>query len=316
MQVPTVTDVRTIRVKFPRGRITYSVDSLDDDKLQGLFPAATRLLSIVRVSLHPGSEVAVEGYGLPFANPDHPREGWLNRLEPIVGDKTLVDILNQRDFTFIVHKPSDVLRRDWNEDQLPPPFSYPYGTQHDWDIDRFDDLIENNKGHQFWPSWVFDDQNSHTAALVHSQIQDVRWLCYAAEQIAKERFLARFVTTKDDENIETETNSYFAIVSLTSEFLDHYDNPWRHLLRDEFLTVEHYHRPEDERYAAVWEGRIITHPAEINSQENVRPIGKHDLVMQVRCSEGSDRSREPSFGVRTFGNRGEASKGTEKSTGH
>ncbi|RMJ15795.1 hypothetical protein CDV36_004504 [Fusarium kuroshium] len=297
LQVPTVTDTRTIRVKFPRGSITYSVDSLDDDKLQRLFPAATRLLSIVRVSLQPGSEVTVEGYGLPLANPGHPSEGWLNKLEPIVGDKTLVDILMQRDFTFIVHKPSHVLRRDWNEDQLPPPFSYPYGTMHDWDIERSINLIDNNKGHQFWPAWSFDDQNSHAAVMVQSQIQDALWLDKAAEQIAKERFLARFVTTKDGENMETETNSYFAIVSLTSEFLSQYDAPWRHLIRNEFLELLLYNMSEDEGHATSYDARIVTHPTGLDSLKNFHPAGKNELVLQLRNPEGSDSPRGPILGV-------------------
>ncbi|RSL42822.1 hypothetical protein CEP53_011992 [Fusarium sp. AF-6] len=305
LQVPTVTDTRTIRVKFPRGSITYSVDSLDDDKLKRLFPAATRLLSIVRVSLQPGGEVTVEG------------EGWLNKLQPIVGDKTLVNILMQRDFTFIVHKPSGVLRSDWNEDQLPPPFSYPYGTLHDWDTERFDNLIKNNKGHQFWPAWTFDDQNSHTAVLVQSQIQDVRWLCHAAEQIAEQRFLARFVTTKEDENAGGDELSSFAIISLTGEFLNHYDAPLRQLIRDQFLTVELYNKPEDEGRATSLDARIVAHPTEIEPPlKNFRPAGKDELILQVRNTEGSHHSRAPIFGVHTSDSRGEAIKAMEKSTGH
>ncbi|KAJ4246496.1 hypothetical protein NW757_009545 [Fusarium falciforme] len=152
LQVPKVTNVRRIRIKFPRGRITYSVDPLDDE-MQELFPGATRLLFLTQVSLRDGSEVTVEGYGLPFANPGHPGEGWLNKPRPIVGGKTLIDIIEPYHFTFVVHKPCDVLRRDWHEDQMPPPFCYPYGMVHDWDIKRFDDLICRNKGHQFWPAW-------------------------------------------------------------------------------------------------------------------------------------------------------------------
>ncbi|KAJ4156283.1 hypothetical protein NW754_007907 [Fusarium falciforme] len=124
LQVPKVTNVRRIRIKFPRGRITYSVDPLDDE-MQELFPGATRLLFLTQVSLRDGSEVTVEGYGLPFANPGHPGEGWLNKPRPIVGGKTLIDIIEPYHFTFVVHKPCDVLRRDWHEDQMPPPFCYP-----------------------------------------------------------------------------------------------------------------------------------------------------------------------------------------------
>ncbi|KAJ4178378.1 hypothetical protein NW755_013217 [Fusarium falciforme] len=196
LQVPKVTNVRRIRIKFPRGRITYSVDPLDDE-MQELFLGATRLLFLTQVSLRDGSEVTVEGYGLPFANPGHPGEGWLNKPRPIVGGKTLIDIIEPYHFTFVVHKPCDVLRRDWHEDQMPPPFCYPYGMVHDWDIKRFDDLICRNKGHQFWPAWVFDDQNAHTAALIQSQVQDARWLCHAAEQIAKQRCLSCSVTSKE-----------------------------------------------------------------------------------------------------------------------
>lgn len=312
LQVPKVTDVRTIRIKFPRGRITYSVDPLED-KMQGLFPSATRMLSLVQVSLQDGSEVTVEGYGLPFANPGHPSEGWLNKMSPIIGGKTLVDIIEQRRFTFVVHKPCDVLRRDWHENQMPAPFCYPYGTVHDWDIERFDDLIINNKGYQFWPSWLFDDQNGHTAALVQSQVQDIRWLCYAAEEIAKQRFLACFVTSKDAENVGAEESNQYAIIPLTNEFLNHYDTPWRHLVRDGFLELEFYNRPEDEISIATREARIIDHPMDLDAFRSVHPAPKNELVLQVRCL---DDSRRPSSTVRIPGRQSEGSKAMEESTRH
>ncbi|EEU35956.1 uncharacterized protein NECHADRAFT_49645, partial [Fusarium vanettenii 77-13-4] len=249
--------------------------------MKGLFPGATRRLSFVQVWLQDGSEVGVEGYGLPFSNPSHPSEGWLNRLEPIVGDKTLVDIIDQRHFTFVVHKPCDVLRRDWHENEMPPPFCYPYGTVHDWDLERFDSLICSNQGYQFWPSWSFDDQNAHTAALVHSQVQDIRWLCHAAEQIVQQRFLACFVTTKDGENVGDKTPSSFAIVSLTSEFLNRYDTPWRHLIRDGFLKLELYNNPEDGRHTSVCDAKIVDRPTKIDAVRSAHAT-KNELVLQIR----------------------------------
>ncbi|KAI8713767.1 hypothetical protein NCS52_01222200 [Fusarium sp. LHS14.1] len=255
--------------------LKYSVDPLDD-KMKGLFPDATRRLSFVQVWLQDGSEVGVEGYGLPFSNPGHPSEGWLNRLEPIVEGKTLVDIIDQRHFTFVVHKPCDVLRRDWHENEMPPPFCYPYGTVHGWDLERFDNLICATKGYQFWPSWSFDDQNTHTAALVHSQVQDIRWLCHAAEQIAKQRFIACFVMSKDYENVGDETPSSFAIVSLTSEFLNRYDTPWRHFIRDGFLKLELYNKTEDGRHTSVCDAKILDRPTVIDAVRSAQ-AAKNEL---------------------------------------
>ena len=93
-------------------------------------------LSRLQLELHPGAEFKIEGYGMPFANPGHPSHTWINHEAPIVGDLTLVDLLQQRRLVLFVNGTEAYLT--WKLDQtLPQPFSYPYGTTHVWNLNRY-----------------------------------------------------------------------------------------------------------------------------------------------------------------------------------
>lgn len=76
------------------------------------------------VCLQDGAEVRVEGFGLPLTNTSHPSEDWNLRNKPIVGNTTLVDIIQQRHSTFVVGSPDRVTDEPWSETQM-PPFSVP-----------------------------------------------------------------------------------------------------------------------------------------------------------------------------------------------
>ena len=93
-------------------------------------------LSRLQLELHPGAEFKIEGYGMPFANPGHPSHMWINHEARIVGDLTLVDLLQQRSLILFVDGAAAYLI--WKLDQrLPQPFSYPYGTAHFWNLNRY-----------------------------------------------------------------------------------------------------------------------------------------------------------------------------------
>lgn len=93
----------------------------------------------------------VRGFGIPFANDGHPSDGWVNQDAPILSDMpdtTIKKILSSRQFTFLITGRFQG-RRDVEErlshDFLPPPFSYPYGEDHSWDMARYDKIIPENE---------------------------------------------------------------------------------------------------------------------------------------------------------------------------
>ncbi len=55
----------------------------------------------------------------------------------MVGDLTLLELLQQRRLVFFVNEAAWYLRELESSYRLPPPFSYPYGTNHFWDLDRY-----------------------------------------------------------------------------------------------------------------------------------------------------------------------------------
>jgi hypothetical protein len=101
-----------------------------------------------------GARVKVEGFGLPFANPQDPEiEGWINDDKPLVDAITLLDFLQAGEFYLIVAQPCRDLQKEWDESRLPPPFRYPYGTEHSWH-ESYEALLSANKGQQFRPTFA------------------------------------------------------------------------------------------------------------------------------------------------------------------
>jgi hypothetical protein len=74
----------------------------------------------------------------------------------------LLSFLRQREFWFcLVGKPQNV-RKEYDEALLPPPFSYPYGDNHEWpvrlngadDLKHYAELFESAKSPvQFRPAY-------------------------------------------------------------------------------------------------------------------------------------------------------------------
>jgi hypothetical protein len=117
------------------------------------FPG-TELYILVSVRLREDAQVRIDGYGLPFRNPEHPEvEGWLNQNTPIVGTLTLLDFLAQRTFYLAMSITPATRVKEWNDARLPLPFNYPYGTDHHWPagnngatgLARYADLLERTK---------------------------------------------------------------------------------------------------------------------------------------------------------------------------
>ena len=143
-------------MKFPRDQIDIEVSGASP-ALFKRFEGAKNLTS-VSVKLHEGARVKVQGFGMPYANPgDAEVEGWVKDNAPVVGSTTLFGFLQQRAFWFAVNIATADVKKDWCETAIPPPFSYPYGTEHCWPpeegiISRYEAIAEETKStEQFRP---------------------------------------------------------------------------------------------------------------------------------------------------------------------
>jgi len=132
------------QVKFPRGKFTYkAVDVAGSGDLSpGL--AKSKKMSRVQVDLQPDAEITVCGFGIPFANPGHPVDAWINDNAPIVGDLSLASFLVQRTFDLLCQEYASVMVKMLEGSTLPPPFSYPYGSDHTWNLEKYGNLIRDN----------------------------------------------------------------------------------------------------------------------------------------------------------------------------
>jgi len=120
-------DSHRLVVCFPLGQLTYTVA----DPTPAIAARFECGKSLCTVAVRLTARATVHGFGLPFANPeDSEVDGWVNKNAPIVPGLTLLDLLRQTEFHFVVFGPTAAVKRRWNEQVLYPPFSYPYGTDH------------------------------------------------------------------------------------------------------------------------------------------------------------------------------------------
>lgn len=76
-----------------------------------------------------GTRVMVKRYGKLFDHPDLSKNCWINHNQLGLGDMTLIDVIEQRNFSFVVASGDRVLEKYWSQ-ELPGPFRYPFGDEH------------------------------------------------------------------------------------------------------------------------------------------------------------------------------------------
>lgn len=284
-------DTYKIVVQFPE-KAHSIIDELTPD-LTSLLPNPDKKMCRLDVSIPPGSYSFVTGYGMPFSHPGKEFEAFMTQNAPDNLGITLVDILQRQNFTFLVGYGSRAFENQWMQ-PLPPPPRYPYGEEHFWSLERYDDILPKNKGHRFPPAWSFDNDNEHLAALSHSQAQDIMWIHNAAEAISQLRFRAYFVGS-GDEDPQT-ARELHVIVPLGPEFLAQYEQPWRRLTESGSMKLCLY-EDEDDEAPAEWKARI-----EIVFSDDMHPVTEVDLVLQVRRPPPTS-TEKPDFAVRSFTGR-------------
>ncbi|KAG8167592.1 hypothetical protein KVR01_003281 [Diaporthe batatas] len=272
-------DQHRITVKFPRGAI-HKVEDAPPTVLVR-FPnakAKEKGLALVTVELQDNADVVVDGFGLPFANPADPElESWVDNTKAIAGDYTLVGVIQQRKFYFLVAYATREVQKNWNPALLPAPFSYPYGTDHKWDMDKYRELIAQTKSPRaFQPAYSFDDDNSHVAVVTQAVVQDVVWLDDAANEIADIKFPAYFVNSGP--LADEDTQSFYVVMPLTAEFRERFDSAWRRLTKVESFQLTLFSDESDDKAKAHWDCKIVNHPDGVEALA-AHPTDKYELVL-------------------------------------
>lgn len=184
---------------------------------------------------------------MPFANGDEPEvEAWVNEGKPIVEGVSISKFLQKREFLLLLRMPDRALAKQFNEDNLPPPFSYPYGsddTGHEWKDASTQGRINAAKApEQFAPSYAYDDDNAHLTVVTQFNVQDIMWLVKAAEEIRKKSWRVYMVSTDPD---KPNNSYYYVLVPTTEEFRKWHTAAWRRLSKNSpFAVVFHQ---EDEK---------------------------------------------------------------------
>ncbi len=148
-------DRHTIAIKFPLGKFArFFANAEDHPDVLARFPdAKAKALTLLDIHLDT-AEVTVDGFGRPFANAgDVEVEGWVNDGKPILGNHTLVDLLQAKDFFVVVAFNAKDTEKEWDEARMPPSFAYPNGNKHSFQVNRMKKLLQDNKGGQFLPAY-------------------------------------------------------------------------------------------------------------------------------------------------------------------
>ncbi|CAH0026931.1 unnamed protein product [Clonostachys rhizophaga] len=295
---------RELLVKFPRGHFDVKVQDIDSiPGLRARFPSLTEPATFITVHLHYSHNVVVDGYAKPFSNPGHPCDGWFNRNLPIDDGITLLGLLEERRFHFVLSKNTDYYNRFWTESMLPPPFSYPYKHRLSWDIEEYRKEFSEHRGEPFARAITFPNDESRMAAVTQSAIQDVIWIADAAAEIFATKLSAYFIPSQTDQN--GMCSRYYVIIPLSTEFYDKYEQQWLALTDCEsFKLAFHDHdsamappslaEEEDWKKMALstWDAKIEQCPQHVAVMAH-HPVEENDLVLFV--SRGALGLKVPTF---------------------
>ncbi|KHN99768.1 uncharacterized protein MAM_02621 [Metarhizium album ARSEF 1941] len=272
-----------VTAKFPRTNVLRVITPADAG-VRSRFPDEKRDLSLVEVFLEENVQVVVEGYGLPFANKGHIAEKWLHENAPIVSELTLMGLLEQRSFHFVVASEHDRLRQNWDFGLLPPRFSYPYGTDHGWKgSGTYEKMLTEHRGRQFAPRRSFDTMDELLTVMSQSQVQDIMWVEWAAEKIRATGLSAYFIPATN--GMAEEEEVYFAIVAAPQEFRNTFKSAWHRLARDGRLKILLHDKinttvsPGDS--IGRWDA-VIVERSSLGDSLRAHPTKAHELVLHVR----------------------------------
>ncbi|QGI88373.1 hypothetical protein CEK25_003329 [Fusarium fujikuroi] len=239
---PVLADFR-ITVKFPRGGVSCDYLPVPED-VQAKFP--TRAFGIV-----------IQGYAQEYYNsPDPKLEAWA-RHNGKINNVSLLDVLQQRDFYFVVEMDIGSCREVMGDEGLSPRFT-------------------------------LDNDDSFITAINQSVVQDNLWLQREAEVIAQERLQAYFVAPPGNIPPGTGLN---LLVSVPEKWKNSHELALRHsLMSNALFKVKIYDVVgSEDPQPALWVGKIIERGGSIPELDS-HLTGDNELVLRVRTAAEPQRA--------------------------
>lgn len=310
-----VSDDLVLRIRFRSEGLNISAQAIEDNipGRNNPLPAALssqEALTLVEIE-HSG--LSVYNFGMPFYNPGHASEDWLFRNEPIVGDVTLMQILKQQTFRFVVPAAVDTIRRRLDPDNIPQTTVFPYGTVHNFDLDRYASDAPTWAGDHYPPSLLFRNDNDHVAVVSQSVVQDFWWLHLAREAIAQNVMPVYFVPREQESD-----HIYYVVVPVPAFIKSAHEDAWHRFVTQDSIRVQLF-----EYCGQVWDevdsnGNAlpipIWHASIVQSPDQVRVLREnghleHDpeaLVLRVQRPSSDQRRAMPDFVLTEFNTLEEA----------
>ncbi|KAK7413376.1 hypothetical protein QQX98_007753 [Neonectria punicea] len=176
--------------KLPRDGITISHKAVSEAQFNQLKlhlpPETENTFRMVTVQVHNEHAMTVQGFGLPFRGRTPEVDSWINHDKPINGVVKLTSLLLQREFTFLVKAEESQLDSLFDMSTMNcTPFSYGFGDEHTWNLERYTETIPRNRGLCFEPRIRYDDSNQRNTCLTQMHVQDVWDFDAALKEMAK-----------------------------------------------------------------------------------------------------------------------------------
>lgn len=259
----------------------------------------------VHLKLHDGHFVDVDGFGKEFSNPGHPCEEYLIHRKPMVNNKTILDVLNEREFFLVVACPLNQVLMNWQEKGMPPPFdfAFAYGKSHDFNLYRTKKQLQGLRSEPFRLSVTYDSANSRVAVQTQAVLQDNYWLAQAAAEIFATKFFAYFVPAITDGS--TMCQEYYVVIRMNAEFKKDYADAWDQLIESEFFHLAIHadadplsvpelsdHRLWKQAAGSVWLANVVGYPPGVTALSQHAPA-EDDLVLHVK--RGKSTLEVPTF---------------------
>ncbi|PON20809.1 hypothetical protein TGAM01_v210317 [Trichoderma gamsii] len=285
------TPVLELRVRFPIGRFTGNPLDEMPERLQGQFPNDD--FRALEISLHDGVFVEVDGFGLPFHNPGHDADDWINKGSVVADSMTFVDILRQRKWHIIIKQPYKYFGRLWEETMVPAPFTFRYGNEHWFDLARYETQFKDAavQGPQFLLSVNFPDVSSMQAVVTQSAVQHHLMIAIEVAKIFAKKLPVFFIPSRQ--------NLYFAIVLMEGPYCQTTEKIWSEITKQSFFRLALHedkspmdtpnlteHKQWHKQAAFICDARIVDKTeAKFIPELKDYPLTSLDLVLLVQRPE-------------------------------
>lgn len=280
-------------MRFPIGRFTGNPLDEMPERLRGQFPNDD--FRALEISLHDGVFVEVDGFGLPFHNPGHDADDWINKGSVVADSMTFIAILRQRKWHIIIKQPYKYFGRLWEETMVPAPFTFPYGNEHWFDLARYETQFKDAavQGPQFLLSVNFPDVSSMQAVVTQSAVQHHLMIAIEVAKIFATKLPVSFVPSRQ--------NSYFAIVSIEGPYCQTTEKIWSEITKQSFFRLALHedkspmdtpnlteHKQWHKQAAFICDARIVDKTeAKFIPELKDYPLTSLDLVLLAQRPEDS-----------------------------